>query len=348
MPNLPFDPFCLSSYLAFRYVVESGRGWCAGVVPTWPVHQESEAMAVSNADEIIEALQKTIARDVPSDGGILLSGGIDSAILAALLPRGVPAYTIRFVADGAIDESSQAAVYAAALGLDHTIIDVTWDDHLESIDALCRSKRAPLHAAEIGIFTAARLAREEGVGALVVGNGADSRFGGLDKLLAEDWTFDAFVQRYSFLNPRDWLVDPVDMVPPFEPYRRGAHIDYTAFLETVHGIGITQAFFNAIETAGCKMVEPYENLVLSAPLDLHRIRNGESKYLLREVFSRLYPDMAPPEKIPFARPMDQWLRSWPGCTRPEFKQDANWTSLSGDQRWQLYCLERFLNTIEAQ
>ena len=34
-----------------------------------------------------------------------------------------------------------------------------------------------------------------------MGNGADSTFGGMDKLLSRDWDYEAFVQRYTFIDP---------------------------------------------------------------------------------------------------------------------------------------------------
>ena len=124
-------------------------------------------------------------------------------------------------------------------------------------------------------------------------------------------------------------------------------IDVQRFLKTVHGLGIIQSFECAIHAAGLGLLEPFEQLSYTHPLDLARIRAGESKYLLKALFRRLFVGMEPPEKIPFARPMDIWLTDWRGPVRPEFRTDVDWNAFTGDQRWLLYILEQFLNLLDA-
>ena len=342
-----FDPFCISSYLAFRYVAKPDVPWKPGVCPTFPVIPEDAKVAVVSADEMLAALRAIMSARVTGATGILLSGGIDSAILAALMPRGSKAYTIRFVAEGAVDESIRAAQYAGITGLEHHVVDVGWADYLAYSDLLMRHKKSPLHAVEVGLYKAASLAKSHGVSRLVLGNGADSTFGGLDKLLSRDWSFDDFVKRYTFIDPVAAAAQPMPVLDIYQPYRKGDGIDVIGFLKTVHGLGVVQAFDNAMACAGCDTLEPYEELYLNAELDLARIRAGESKYLVREVFRKLYPDLETSEKIAFARPMEQWLADWKGPTRPEFRQDLDLNGFSGDQKWLLYCLERFLNLMET-
>ena len=343
-----FDSFCMSSYLALRWVAEPQRSWCPGWQPAFPGACEQEALTVPDEPaRIHEALAELTAQAVAGKrAALLLSAGIDSAILAALLGEGTRSYTIRFIAEGAGDESVRAAEFARAKGLEHSVIDVTWDDYLALMPDLMRYKKAPLHPVEIGLYKAGLVARDDGFEALVVGNGADSTFGGLDKLLSRDWSFDAFVERYTFLDPKRALRHPVDTRHIYEPYRLGeAGIDVQGFLKVVHGLGIIQAFENGIGAAGLATVAPYEGMKLGVPLDLARIRAGESKYLLRRVFRDLFPDHDVPEKIPFARPMSQWMADWSGPSRPEFL--APDPELSGEQRWLLFCLESFLDMIES-
>ena len=342
-----FNPFCVSSYLAFRYVVKSQVPWKDGILPDFPVIPENAKVGVKTADEILAVLRPIMETRVTEDTGILLSGGIDSAILAAMMPRGSHAYTIRFVAEGAVDESISAGDYIRATGLTHHVVDVTWEDYLTSTDLLMRHKRSPLHAVEVGLYKAASTAKRHGINRLVVGNGADSTFGGLDKLLSRDWSFDDFVRRYTFVDPYKVLTEPIPMNDAYEFYRRGDSIDVLGFLKTVHGLGVIQAFNNAIHAGGCETLEPFEELFLDAPLNIERIRKGESKYLVREVFKRLYPNLDIKEKIAFARPMDQWLKQWNGPSRQEFRSDIDVSKFSGDQKWLLFCLNRFLNIFES-
>lgn len=346
---MTYSPFCLSSCLAFRYVAKPNEFWYSQYGPEFPRITSDSQKAVSTAGDIEQALRDGLAAvKGRSDVGLLLSGGMDSAILAALLPKGTPAYTIRFEAPGAVDESIQAQAYAAAAGLKHQVISVTWEDYVQYADQLMLRKRAPLHAVEVALFLAALQAGRDGVTTLVLGNGADSTFGGLDKLLSRDWEYTEFVNRYTFLQPDQCLCAPESVLPIFEPYRRGQGVDVIQFLKVVHGMGIIQAFNNAIHAAGAKAIEPFEQLRLAGNLDLARIRNGESKYLIRELFHKLYPTLDVPDKIPFARPMDHWLRQWNGPLRPEFRPNLSLSQLTGDQKWLLWCLNRFLNLMERQ
>jgi hypothetical protein len=343
--QLPVDPYCTSAYLALRYVPEPGRGFCPGVVPCLPELPAHALTKVVTADEIARALTQQLSGCDPDATGLLLSGGIDSAILAALLPKGVRSYTIRFVAPGAVDETERAALFAQRAGLRHHVVEVTWQDYARYTDMLMRHKRAPLHAIEVALHKAAQTARADGVQTLVVGNGADSNFGGMDKLLSRDWSFDAFVERYTFVDPALVLAAPRSLRPVFEPYRRGEGFDVVRFLSEVHGPGIVQAFDNALLSASCTVLAPYETLRLAGPLDLARIRRGEPKYLLTELFERLYPALPAPAKIPFARPMDQWLADWSGPNRAELPGREAVRAMTGDQRWLVYCLERFLDLL---
>lgn len=344
-----FDNFCVSSYLVFRYVVKEGVSWKQGVTPVFPHVSKQSQICVRESDRILKVLRELMMKSCPDESvGILLSGGIDSAILAALMPSGSHAYTVRFIAEGTVDESQMARLYAEQSGLNHHTVQVTWNDYLEYMDTLMLNKKSPLHPVEVGLFKAACAVKTNGVDTLVIGNGADSTFGGMDKLLSKDWTFDEFVNRYTFVNPTQAVKQPVSMLPVYQDYRVGDGIDVIGFLKVVHGLGIIQAFDNAIGSAKCRTITPYEHLFLDAPLDLLRIRNGQSKYLLRSIFKQLYPSLDVPEKIPFARPMDQWLKNWLGPQRPEFLDDIDLAKFTGEQKWLLYCLERFMNFMEQQ
>jgi hypothetical protein len=339
--------YCISSYLALRYVAKPDTAWALGMMPAFPNRSAQGKVKVKTAAEVLDGLRESVRESCQKQGlGVLLSAGMDSAIIAALLPRGTRAYTVRFVAAGAIDEAPGAAAVAQQLGLKHTVVDVTWDDYQEGIDLLMKHKKSPLHPAEVGLWKAARAARQDGISLLAVGNGADSTFGGMDLLLSKDWTFDEFVRRYTFLDPVRIVKNPVSVADTFEHYRQGSGVNVTGFLKVVHGLGIIQMFENAIHAGGCDLVAPFERLALDAPLDLPRIRGGEPKYILNAVFHAVCPGLAIPRKIAFARPVTQWLADWPGPKRPEFRSGLTMTEFAGEQKWQMYCLERFLNLID--
>lgn len=338
------SPLAMSAYLALRHLPRAEMAWRPGMVPGLPSSGHAPT-PVSTAAELLDGLRRAVST-VERDAGLLLSGGIDSAILAALVEPGTPCFTIAFDVPGAIDESIAAAQYAARWGHPHLVVRVRWSDYVAEVGALMAAKRSPLHAIEVPLHLAARQARRRGVSTLLVGNGADSNFGGLDKLLAVDWSFDEFVRRYTFADPFAILAEPCDVTPFFEPYRTGRGIDVQAFLHEVHGQGIVQSFENAIGTAGVGIVAPYETLCHDGPLDLDRIRAGEPKYLVQACFRELYGADHAPTKIPFARPTDHWLAAWSPARRAEWRPDLDLTGATGEQRWLVWCLERFLDLLE--
>ena len=341
-----YNLFCLSSCVAFRYVTKEGVSWKESIIPDFPKIMKKDQKGVTDADEIIDIFSNQIKSDEKT--GILLSSGIDSAILASFLPERTNAYTVKFIADGAIDESIGASMFAKKMNLNHKIVDVTWDDYINLMDLLMKRKKSPLHAIEVALYKTATVARQDGVNKFIVGNGADSTFGGMDKLLSKDWTFEEFIKRYNFVEPSRVLRNYKDIHEIYLPYKKGNGINVPDFLKTVHGLGVVQAFNNAIEAAGCSVVVPYESLFLNAPLDLNRIRNNESKYILRNVFHKRFPGFPIPNKIPFARPMEQWLANWEGPKRQEFLDKIDIKGFSGDQKWIIYCLERFMDLFEEE
>jgi len=46
------------------------------------------------------------------------------------------------------------------------------------------------------------------------------------------------------------------------------------------------------------------------------------------------------------RPVNEWFADWVGPTRPEFIPHCT-DDMTGDQKWMVWCLERYLNIIEG-
>lgn len=341
-----YNDFCLSSYLALRYVADDKQCWAKKCCTELPEIIEGERVDIHSEQDIEYFFENKLHIDDKT--GIFLSGGIDSAILASYLPEGSKAYSIDFIAEGVNGESVVAGRYSEELGLDHRVVQITWEDCLNTMDELMLEKKAPLHPVECALYIAAKKARADGLTTILVGNGADSTFGGMDKLLSKDWEFNDFIERYTFLDPQKVLQKPVSMLQFFEKYRQGDRIDVVGFLKDVHGLGIIQSFETAIRFGGLKIAAPYEDLRLAIPLDMERIRNGEPKYMLQNIFHKRFPTLEAPRKIPFARPMGVWLKDWEGPSRPEFKQDMDIKRFTGEQKWLIYCLERFLNLLDKK
>lgn len=339
--------YCMSSYLAFRYIVDDDIEFYEKTSHNnYLLLNEEQKVRVKSAKEIDDVIFRQMKALENEELGILLSGGMDSAILAAYMP-GRKAYTFRFVnGKWQEDELNRAEKYAEYYNLELHYVDISWDTVQEHIDAAMLLKGAPVHSIEPQIVQAALQAKEDGVERIIIGDAADYIFGGMDKLLSKDWSFNEFVQRYTYINPKDVLVDYADMTYVFEEYRRGKNIDFMSFLERYASIESYGSYKNAFDTAKMPYADLYEVLQLDGELDLSRIRNGESKYLIRELFKMKYPEMPVPEKNPMPRPVDAYFLNWEGPTRPEFKKNLNMKNFTGNQKWLVYCLERFLNLHE--
>ncbi len=339
--------FCMSSYLAFRYIERDDMDFFEGlhhrnIAPVKP----EDKIKVSSADDIDAAIEKNFPKLRGKKLGLMLSGGMDSANLAAYM-IGCDAYTFRFL-DGNFqsDELERAKYYAKTYGLKLHYVDINWQAIEPHVDPLLKNKCAPVHSIEPQLLAAAEQAKADGVEMLIVGESSDLIFGGMDKLLAQDWNFDDFAKRYTFLNPADALKNPVDMSYLFERYRQGDKINFLTFMDDVFSIESSSSYLNAFETAQIDYFDPYANLVMAEPLDLQRVRNGEPKYLIRELFAKKYPNYPIPDKVPMPRPVDFYFADWQGPTRPEFKKNLDMKKFTGNQKWQLWCLERFLNLFE--
>ena len=118
------------------------------------------------------------------------------------------------------------------------------------------------------------------------------------------------------------------------------------FMDEVFSIESSSSYLNAFGTAELPYYDPYARLIMRDPLDLNRVRNGEPKYLIRNLYAMNYPELPIPDKIPMPRPVDMIFKDWDGPKRPEFRQDIPMATLTGNQKWQLWCAEQFLNGLD--
>ena len=341
--------FCLSSYMAFRYIWKDGVDFAEGF-------QHKNILPVENKDRIPVKTSEDIDREIQKQFdelyakydniGILLSGGMDSANLAAYLKPGSHAYTFNSVSGEFDADVQRARKYCQQLQLHHHLIDITMEDYQKYTPIVMRYKFAPVHSIEPQIYKAAEMARQDGVQLMIVGESADLIFGGMDKLISPEWTFDGFVKRYTFLEPALVLKNPVPQDELFEKYRIDAeHIDFMKFMDEVFAIESSSSYLNAFGAVWMPYYDPYAKLVMADSLDMNRVRNGEPKYLVRGLYAIKYPDLEIPFKIPMPRPVDAVFRNWEGPKRPEFRTDIPMDSLTGNQKWQLWCAEQFLNLL---
>ena len=342
----------MSKRIAYRYIYKEGIEFANGLKHHNYVPLAEECrVPVSNAHEMDVDISRQIEElyQKYDSIGVLLSGGMDSAVVASYLRPGSHAYTFTTTQSSVFDaDICRAKRYCAKLGLNHHLVEIDFDDYKRYTPITMRRKGAPVHSIEPQIYKAALAAKDDGVEIVLVGESADLIFGGMNQLISRDWDFDSFVKRYTFLPPEQVLSNPdMSVYQLYDQYRLpNGKIDYMRFMDEVFSIESSGSYWNAFGEAEMPYHDPYARMIMSEPLDMSRVRGGEPKYLVRELFAMRYPDLEIPFKIPMPRPVDAIFKEWEGPKRPEFLQNIDMSTLTGNQKWQLWCAEQFLNMID--
>jgi asparagine synthase (glutamine-hydrolysing) len=134
------------------------------------------------------AVERMLMGDAPT--ATFVSGGVDSALLATLVPSGAPDHRL-LAADvvGPHSEAPAAQRVAAAVGRPLHLTPFHDDDVLAQWPAATRACEAPLvtHMNSLPYGALARLARQEGVKSVLTGEGADELFFGYAETAFEPW-----------------------------------------------------------------------------------------------------------------------------------------------------------------
>jgi asparagine synthase (glutamine-hydrolysing) len=129
------------------------------------------------------ATRARMVSDVPL--GVMLSGGLDSSLIAALMAetseRPVQTFSVGFVEDAAANELADARQVANRLGTDHHELETSALDHPDLLDDALRHLEEPIADLScVGMLLLSRLARET-VTVALSGQGADEILGGYRK-----------------------------------------------------------------------------------------------------------------------------------------------------------------------
>jgi asparagine synthase (glutamine-hydrolysing) len=200
------DPTALPQYLEFGYVFETGRTMLAGVRKlepgrrleirggrvtadtAWFEPPAPDLLDTRGEEERLQELGSLLERvvgehliaDVPL--GLLLSGGLDSSVIAALARRQGPLLTLSMGFEGSdVDERANAREVSQFIG----------SRHVEILISAAEVRREAMEGAwvfddlfadwgTISTRLLYRRCREQGVKVVLVGEGADELFGGYD------------------------------------------------------------------------------------------------------------------------------------------------------------------------
>lgn len=144
--------------------------------------------AVSRYGELFEqAVERQLMSDV--EVGVLLSGGVDSALVAAFAQkrsgRPLKAFTVGFLDQDDSDEVADAAETAAYLGMDHHVTRIGFDDFLNTVKNCVGIVEEPVATTSvIPMFYLSELVSGH-LKVVLSGQGADEYLGGYGRYQGE-------------------------------------------------------------------------------------------------------------------------------------------------------------------
>jgi asparagine synthase (glutamine-hydrolysing) len=187
-------------------------------VPFAPTKSPDEAR-----EELLELYKRAIKRQLISDVpvGLLLSGGLDSGLLLALMNlngKSWPTYTVGYGSSYEDDELADAAETARILGASHSSVTISQSVFEEALPKIVASLEEPIATSSIvPMYFVCQRARQD-VKVALVGQGPDELFGGYKRHLGV---------RYGALWARlpGWVRGPISStvaaLPRNEMLKRG-------------------------------------------------------------------------------------------------------------------------------
>jgi len=154
-------------------------------------------------------LRDAILRRKPD--GVVLSGGIDSSLIAALTPKGMIRLGVTAAFEGSeAHDRAYSKMVADRLGIRHAIVEYGMDEAAGAAREIVRLLRTFDHVEirnDITIYIAMKFCRDEGIGCVMTGDGGDELFAGYDYMLKMrerdliDYT-DSLIDKWSFSSSR--------------------------------------------------------------------------------------------------------------------------------------------------
>src|SRR4029450_12918994 len=197
------DPIALNLFLRFRYtpspltifqgirklapgtmlVVEKGQcreeRWYKFIPTPFPTPKKKQEATHDLLQLYRGAVRRHLLSDVPV--GILLSGGLDSGLLLALMNEQGgpwPAYTIGYGASFAEDELSDAKKTASALGARHVCVKLERAEFERSLPKIVECLEEPITTSSIVPMYFVSQRAPQDVKVALIGQGPDELFGG--------------------------------------------------------------------------------------------------------------------------------------------------------------------------
>jgi asparagine synthase (glutamine-hydrolysing) len=165
--------------LVFDLESAACRVWRYWTLPETAAQGADALQLLDELEQLLaDAVRRQLVADVPV--GILLSGGVDSSLVAALAARSasrVRTFTMRFPGHGRFDETEHARMIARHFGTEHLELEAG-DSTIDLLPLLARQFDEPMvDSSMIPTFLICQLTRRHCTVALG-GDGGDELFGG--------------------------------------------------------------------------------------------------------------------------------------------------------------------------
>ena len=355
LPGIRFRPskIGLRQYLEFGYVFDDEQTFLAGVrklppgsrmevraggirrlfyyfTPSAPSADDRRGES-ERIDELRDALTQVTAEHLLADVplGLLLSGGLDSGVVAALAARQSSLLTISMgFAESGIDERPQARQVAEFIGSRHAEILISPQEVMAEVESGAWVFDDLF--ADWGTVTTRlmyRRCRELGVKAVLVGEGADELFGGygvfdLPPSLGP-WRMFRLYQRYAgrrhgrlFGTFREIMADYLS-VGEGDAFHAVRLFESRRQLPNQYVMKVDKASMaESIEARAPFLDRRIVELAYRTPREW-LLRNGENKYLLRALArrERLLPEIIS-RRLKFGAPLaTSWMDDNPAFRR---------------------------------
>jgi asparagine synthase (glutamine-hydrolysing) len=280
-------------------------------------------------DALEESVRLQMVSDVPL--GAFLSGGLDSALLAALMSRNsghrIKTFSVGFETEGlSMDETGDAERTASFIGTDHTRVVVTGQQVRDHICHIAAALDQPSVDGVNSYFVS--LAARQAVTVAISGTGGDELFAGYPWFI----TMASAAEREASLSPKACLrglASSLSKLPIFDSLAIGR---FGPRLEALRGLnGFISRFARIYQIFGVC---------------------GAARFLAPEVRSMVAAgrepalDMSQADEIPFASPVDRvsalCLR---GYTQNQLLRDIDAVSMAHSLEVRVPFLDPFLTDL---
>ncbi len=205
--------------------ISTRRYWDALPSPSSDAPLSEQDCITGIRSRLEAAVEKRLMSDVPF--GVFLSGGIDSsanvALMSQMMDRPVDTFTIGFKDYTHLNELDYAHQVAERYKTNHHEILVDETDMLNYLDDLVHHQDEPIADwVCVPLYFVSKLAKDNGVTVVQVGEGADEQFCGYDSWMTYLKTYSSFWNPYTKYVPK-FLRSAIGAVAhALAPSKRGA------------------------------------------------------------------------------------------------------------------------------